>query len=90
MMRNVAIGAVLGFGVMVLVLSIFGMQAPSQSPAPVAVTVAPLPDASVAPTLVPLKMAPISPRVRQFRHANPGDEMVVLPPGLAAQLDAGR
>jgi hypothetical protein len=49
MMRNVALGAVLGFGLVVLLLSIFGGNPPPPSPAPpVAVAV----DAGAGPAAV--------------------------------------
>ncbi len=92
MMRNVAIGAVLGFGVMVVVLSIFGTQSAAPAPQPIQVTVAPVAgaDASEGPAtaFVPLKVAPLSPRMRQFQRANPGEAMVVMP--AQADADAGR
>ena len=59
MMRNVAIGAVLGFGAVVLVLSIFGGQPPPPAPAPVAAAAELAADAGAAPVLTPLNVAPV-------------------------------
>jgi hypothetical protein len=55
MMRNVAIGAVLGFGLVVLLLSIFNNEAPPQAPPPVVVAEG---DAG-APALIPLNVGPV-------------------------------
>ena len=57
MMRNVAIGAVLGFGLVVLLLSIFNNEAPPQAVAPVAT--AETGGDGGAPALVPLNVAPV-------------------------------
>jgi hypothetical protein len=68
MMRNVAIGAVLGFGLVVLFLSIFNAQPPPPAPAPgTAPPSAPAAaaadgsanDGGPAATLVPVNIAPV-------------------------------
>ena len=54
-MRNVAIGAVLGFGLVVLLLSIFNNEAPPQAPAPVAGA----PALDAGSVLIPLNAGPV-------------------------------
>jgi hypothetical protein len=53
MMRNVAIGAVLGFGVVVLLLSVFNQEPPPLHTGPAVL------DAGVAQTLQPVNTAPV-------------------------------
>jgi hypothetical protein len=49
MMRNVALGAVIGFGFMVLLLSILGREAPPRLPPPAPEPAAVVPDAGTPP-----------------------------------------
>ncbi len=53
MMRNVALGAVIGFGVMVLLLSILGRDAPPRLPPPAPEPAAAVPDAGRPPSPPP-------------------------------------
>ncbi len=84
MMRNVALGAVIGFGLVVLVLSITGREAPPiapQAPAAPAAASATVPDAgTVATRLAPEGLhalaRPVSPLLR-----------TVTPPGRIPVLE---
>lgn len=58
-MRNVAIGAVLGFGLVVLLLSVFNAEPPAPLPAPVAQAPAVDADGGAAQVLMPLNVAPV-------------------------------
>jgi hypothetical protein len=57
MMRNVALGAVLGFALVVALLSVFGKDAPPVPPAPSA-AVPPVQDAGLALRMLPVGVHP--------------------------------
>jgi hypothetical protein len=88
MMRNVAIGAVLGFGLMVLLLSVFNTTPPPAAPPPAVDAGAAIVPMNVAPVVV---LPPLS-RVRP-QGATRGfvPEVPVVPPSEGgADADAGR
>ncbi|MBK7858890.1 MAG: hypothetical protein IPJ65_09785 [Archangiaceae bacterium] len=92
MMRNVAIGAVLGFGLVVLLLTVFKAD-PPVPPAPAAVpvvTAAPAGDADggMAAALVPMNAAPVV--VTPNLKALPDSRRLMMRQMLREQHDAVR
>jgi hypothetical protein len=99
MMRNVAIGAVLGFGLVVLFLSIFNTEPPPPAPPPAPAAAPPAPAPAAEAAAAPPAAAPAAPAVAEAAANDGGPATALVPlntapvvvtPNIRANIDDRR